>query len=104
VNQVTPLLQLSDSQKDQVYNALYQVQSTAPDPTSLIGNPDAASILAAQTKATEAALGTVLTPAQMALYQQEEAATPRFGGRGGRGGGGGTTPAATSAPQTPAAQ
>ena len=94
VDQVAPLLQLSDSQKDQVYNALYQVQIAAPDPVSLLGNPDAASILAAQSKATEAALANVLTPDQMALYQQAEQTMPRFGRgmRGGGGGGGGAPP------------
>jgi len=99
VNQIVPLLQLSDSQKDQVFSALYQVQMGAPDPTSLMTNPNAASVIAAQAQATQAALAKVLTPDQMALYQQEgQSFTPGgFGGggggrRGGGGGGGGGAP------------
>jgi Spy/CpxP family protein refolding chaperone len=96
VNQVAPLLQLSDSQKDQVFSALYQVQMTAPDPASLMTNPNAASIIAAQAQATQAALAKVLTPDQMALYQQEGQTFTAggFGGRprdGGNGNGGATT-------------
>jgi Spy/CpxP family protein refolding chaperone len=87
VNQVAPLLQLSDSQKDQVFNALYQVQMSAPDPTSLITNPNAATVITAQAQATQAALAKVLTPAQMTLYQQEgQSLSTSGGGRFGRGG------------------
>jgi len=111
INQVAPLLQLSDSQKDQVFNALYQVQMGAPDPTTMMTNPMAA--VTAQSQATQAALAKVLTPDQMALYQQAAAAVPTFGGGGGRraggnggggnggggngggGGGNGATPTAT---------
>jgi hypothetical protein len=90
VNQMAPLLQLSDSQKDQVASALYQVQLTAPDPTSLMTNPNAASVMTAQAQATQTALAKVLTPAQMALYQQEGQSfnmggfpgRPRNGGNG----------------------
>jgi Spy/CpxP family protein refolding chaperone len=90
VNQVAPLLQLSDSQKDQVFSALYQVQMSAPDPATLLTNPNAASVMTAQAQATQDALAKVLTPAQMALYQQagQTLSTPG-GGRFGRGGGGG---------------
>jgi hypothetical protein len=84
VNQMAPLLQLSDSQKDQVASALYQIQAAAPDPTSLMTNPNAASVIAAQAQATQAALAKVLTPDQMALYQQQ---AQSFGGGGRRGGG-----------------
>jgi len=90
VNQVAPLLQLSDSQKDQVFNALYQVQMSAPDPATLLTNPNAASIMTAQAQATQNALAQVLTPAQMALYQQAgQTLSAPGGGRFGRGGGGG---------------
>jgi len=86
VNQIAPLLQLSDTQKDQVFNALYQVQMAAPEPASLMTNPNAASIMAAQAKATQDALAKVLTPAQMALYQQQgqslSGGPGRFGGGG----------------------
>jgi hypothetical protein len=93
VNQIAPLLQLSDSQKDQVFSALYQVQLTAPDPTSLMTNPDAASIVAAQAQATQDALAKVLTPAQLALYQQQGQSFSMFGGGRRRGPGGGPPPA-----------
>jgi hypothetical protein len=86
VNQITPLLQLSDAQKDQVFNAVYQVQMSAPDPTTLFGNPNAMSVLSSQSQATQAALAKVLTIDQMALYQQQQQAAPQFG-FGGRGGG-----------------
>ncbi|HEV3271312.1 MAG TPA: hypothetical protein VGZ93_03940 [Candidatus Methylacidiphilales bacterium] len=89
VDQMMPLLQLSDSQKEQVYNALYQAQATAPDPTTLITNPNAASVIASQAQTTQAALAKVLTPDQMALYQQQAQMAPAFGGFRGGGGGGG---------------
>ena len=96
VNQVAPLLQLSESQKDQVFSALYQVQMTAPDPTSLMTNPNAASVMAAQAQATQDALAKILTPDQMALYQQQGQSFSTFGGFGGGGrrgqGGGGPPP------------
>jgi Spy/CpxP family protein refolding chaperone len=96
VDQMMPLLQLSDSQKDQVYNAIYQAQMTAPDPSSLMTNPNAASIITAQAQATQAALAKVLTPDQMALYQQQAQSMPRFGFGGG--GGSAVGGAATAAP------
>jgi Spy/CpxP family protein refolding chaperone len=103
VNQVTPLLQLSDSQKEQVFNALYQVQASAPDPISLMTNPNAATVIAAQAQATQDALAKVLTPDQMALYQQEGQTVSQFGGfgggrRGGGNGGGGAPPAGGTPP------
>jgi len=110
VNQVAPLLQLSDSQKDQVFSALYQVQMTAPDPTSLMTNPNAASVVTAQAQATQAALAKVLTPDQMALYQQEgqSVSTEGFGGRfrnggngNGNGGGNGNGAATATTPPPP---
>ncbi len=101
LDQIAPLVQLSDSQKEQVSNALYQLQMTAPDPQSLMTNPNPEAAIAAQAQATQAALAKVLTPDQMALVQQEAqtvaAADPggpggfgggRRGGGGGRGGGG----------------
>jgi hypothetical protein len=82
VNQVAPLLQLSDSQKDQVFNALYQVQSTAPDATTVMTSANPAAAIAAQAQATTDALAKVLTPDQMALYKQQSQNQPRgFGGR-----------------------
>jgi Spy/CpxP family protein refolding chaperone len=86
VNQIAPLLQLTDAQKDQMFTALYQVQAAAPDPSTLMTNPDAASIVAAQAQATQAALAKVLTPDQLALYQQQGQAfaNPGGGGRFGR--------------------
>lgn len=99
MNQVAPLLQLTDSQKDQVYTQLYQIQMAAPDPTSLMTNPNAPSILTNQAQATQAALAKVLTTDQMALYQQEAASMPTFtGGRRGNGGNGGGNAATAAAP------
>jgi len=106
VDQMMPLLQLTDSQKDQVYNTIYQSQMSAPDPTSLMGNPNAMSVVAAQAQATQTALANVLTPDQMALYKQQAQLMPQFGGGGmgrfggGGNGGGGAPPAPTPAPAT----
>jgi hypothetical protein len=108
VDQMTPLLQLSDSQKDQLSSALYQTQLTAPDPMSLMTNPNAATVVAAQAQATQAAMAKVLTPDQMALYQQagQSFALGGYGGRfrGGGGGGGGNGNAAAAPPPPPAGQ
>jgi hypothetical protein len=113
VDQMSPLLQLSDSQRDQVSQALYQIQASAPDPVSLMANPNAAAVIAAQAQATQDALAKVLTPDQMALYQQMGQSFSQGGGRFGRGGGGGgggggngngaaPTPAPTTAAAPPA--
>jgi Spy/CpxP family protein refolding chaperone len=100
VNQMAPLLQLNDSQKDQVAGALYQIQIAAPDPTSLMTNPNAASVIASQAQATQDALAKVLTPDQLALYQQQGQSLSQFGfaGRGHPGAGN----AAAGAPAAPA--
>ena len=76
MTQVSPLLQLSDAQKDQVESALYQVQLDTQDPDwiknnagSTAGNPLA--IREAQEKAKEDALAKILSPDQLATYRQE---------------------------------
>ena len=76
MNQVAPLLNLSETQKDQVESALYQVQLDMQDPNwiqkngaSVATNPTA--ILDAQEKAKEDALANVLTPDQLAAYKQQ---------------------------------
>jgi hypothetical protein len=76
MNQVAPLLQLSETQKDQVESALYQVQLDSQDPTWIqknVGNVGAnpAAILDAQEKAKEDALATILTPDQMSAFKQQ---------------------------------
>ena len=79
MNQISPLLQLSDSQKDQVYTALYQVQQNAQDPnwiknnmTASPGSPaNPSAFLDAQAKAKEDALAKILTPDQLATYHQQ---------------------------------
>jgi hypothetical protein len=74
MNQISPLLQLSDSQKDQVYSALAQVQSDAQDPTWIKNNASPSNPLAmldAQAKAKEDALAKILTPDQLAAYHQQ---------------------------------
>jgi len=75
MNQVAPLLQLSDAQKDQVYSALYQVQVNSTDPNWVKNNlptsTDPTAILTAQAKAKEDALSKILTPDQMTTYHQQ---------------------------------
>lgn len=75
MNQVAPLLQLSDSQKDQVYNALAQAQVDSQDPTWVKNNvsnsSDPTALLEAQAKAKEDALSKILTPDQLATYHQQ---------------------------------
>jgi hypothetical protein len=74
MNQVAPLLQLSDSQKDQVYSALYQVQQDSTDPNWIKANvstTNPTAILDAQEKAKEDALAKILSPDQMTTYQQQ---------------------------------
>ncbi|MEJ0000402.1 MAG: hypothetical protein WDO13_15340 [Verrucomicrobiota bacterium] len=75
LNQVESLAQLNDAQKDQVYNALYQVQMDSEDPNWVkanVGNgTDPTAFLDAQEKAKEAALGKILTPDQLAAYQEQ---------------------------------
>jgi cell division protein FtsB len=100
VNSIAPLLQLSDTQKDQVYGALYQTQLSAPDPTTLFGNPAAMATLQAQAAATAAAMQKALTPDQLAVYQQEQAMNggPRRGGNTGGGNNGGANANANGNP------
>jgi hypothetical protein len=74
MNQFAPALQLSDSQKDQVYTALTQVQLQAQDPNWIKSNvnpADPSAILDAQAKAREDALSKILTPDQLTTYQQQ---------------------------------
>ena len=76
MNQMAPLLQLNDSQKDQVYSALAQVQSDSQDPAWIKNNVPTSpanplAILDAQAKAKEDALAKILTPDQLAAYHQQ---------------------------------
>ena len=75
LNQMSPGLQLSDTQKDQVYTALYQAQMDAQDPNWIKNNNsnpiDPSSMLDAQAAAKDAALAKILTPDQMATYRQQ---------------------------------
>ena len=74
LNQLTPMLQLSESQKDQAYNALAQAQLQSQDPKWIKANAtmsDPTSILDAQAKAKEDALSKILTPDQLATYHQQ---------------------------------
>ena len=75
MNQLAPLLQLTDSQKDQVSSALYQLQVNSQDPNWIKnhpGNPsDPTAFLDAQAKAKEDALAKILTPDQLATYHQQ---------------------------------
>ena len=75
MNQFAPALQLSETQKDQVYNALAQAQLNTQDPNWIKnnlpsgGNPTA--MLDVQAKAKEDALAKILTPDQLAIYHQQ---------------------------------
>ena len=74
MNQLAPLLQLNDSQKDQVYSALAQAQLDMQDPNWIKANAntgDPAAIMDAQAKAKEDALAKILTPDQLATYHQQ---------------------------------
>ena len=76
MNQMAPLLQLSDTQKDQVGSALMQVQLDTQNPDWIKNNVATSStnplaILDAQAKAKENALSKILTPDQLATYHQQ---------------------------------
>jgi Spy/CpxP family protein refolding chaperone len=114
VDNLVPLLQLTDDQKEKAMTALYQQQLSAPDPASLAGNPNVLGTLAQQGQTVQAALKQVLTPDQYTLYQQSEQLQQQgltnFGGRNrgnggnGNGGGQGQRPAdAGNAPGSPTA-
>jgi len=107
VDGLMPLLQLTDSQKDQAMQSLYQAQLTAPDPQSLIADPNAMTSLANQAQSTQAALAKVLNPGQLALYQREAQVTAdalasfqggRRGGNGGNNGGNNGGPQGNAVP------
>jgi hypothetical protein len=111
VNTMAPLLQLTDAQKDQISSALYETQMSSPDPMTLMGNPNAATIMAQQAKAAQDALTKVLTPDQQTVYQQAAQVLNDFGGgpgggrqrgNGGGGNGGNNAPAPATAAATPA--
>ena len=76
MNQMAPLLQLSETQKDQVGTALYQVQLDTQNPDWIKNNATTSStnptaILDAQAKAKEDALSKILSPEQLATYHQQ---------------------------------
>ncbi len=76
MNQLAPLLQLNDGQKDQVANALYQAQLNMQDPAWIKNNmgtngTDPSAMMDAQAKAKEDALSKILTPDQLATYHQQ---------------------------------
>jgi hypothetical protein len=76
VNQMSPILQMSDSQKDQAYSALAQVQTEVQDPNWIKANVptnpnDPFAVMEAQSKAKEDAMSKILTPDQMATYTQQ---------------------------------
>jgi hypothetical protein len=116
VDQLMPLLQLTDDQKGKAMNLLYQQQLSAADPATLVANPTTAvATLTAQGQTAQSSLQKVLSADQYALYQQQQQLQAQtfanFGGRRGgngngnggnqnNGGGNGTaaTPAATAAP------
>jgi hypothetical protein len=94
VDNLMPLLQLSDDQKEKLMNGLYQQQLSAPDAGGLANNPNPMGALAQQGQVLQSVMKQVLSADQYALYQQNEQvqtqAFGNFGGgrRGGNGGGG----------------
>lgn len=88
VDNLMPLLQLTDEQKEKAVTALYQQQTTAADPASLMTNPNPLGTLARQGQSVAAAMKQVLTPDQYTLYQQDtQLQAQAFGNFGGGGGG-----------------
>jgi hypothetical protein len=87
VDNLMPLLQMTDDQKEKAMNALYQQQLNAPEPTSLLGNPNALNILAQQGQTMQTAMKQVLTPDQYTLYQQSDQLQQQMFANGGGGGG-----------------
>ena len=76
MNQVAPMLNLSETQKDQVESALYQAQLDSQDPKWIQKNAanmkgDPTAMMDAQEKAKEDALASILTPDQMTAYKQQ---------------------------------
>jgi hypothetical protein len=99
MNQLAPLLQLTDAQKDQMVQQLYQIQMQAPDPGTMMTNPNAAAMLTQQAQATQSVYSKVLNAQQLDLYQQEgQAVTQNRQGRNGNtaAGANGTNPAAAT--------
>lgn len=94
LNSVAPLLQLSQTQSDQIYKQLHDMQMSQPDPMSVLGNPTAMAA-ANPDKSTDMILKQTLTADQYSLYQQDQAAQ---GGR--RRGNNPQTNPANTAPQT----
>ena len=100
VDNMMPLLQLNDDQKGKLMNALYQQQLSTPDnPGGLANNPNPLGALAQQGEAVSAAMKSVLSSDQYALYQQNEQVQAQaiqnfggFGGQGRRGGNNGGNP------------
>ncbi len=72
IDQMMPLLQLTDAQKEQAMNALYQQQLSAPDPASLLTDPRAMNQLSSQAQAQSSVLAKVLNQDQLALYTREQ--------------------------------
>ncbi|MCE0522653.1 MAG: hypothetical protein LV480_07055 [Methylacidiphilales bacterium] len=70
MSQLAPLLQLSDAQKDQVSNALYQFDANLSQRMKTNGTDPIAN-LEAEAKAKEDALAKILTPEQLATYHQQ---------------------------------
>lgn len=74
LNQMSSGLQLSDSQKDQVYTELYQEQMNTQDPNWIKNNvnpSDPSALMDAQAAAKDAAMAKILTPDQMTTYRQQ---------------------------------
>jgi hypothetical protein len=72
-NQLAPLLQLTDSQKDQVDAALYQLNTQGANgiKSTSVNPSDPTAFLDGQAQAKEDALAKILTPDQLAVYHQQ---------------------------------
>ena len=88
VDNMMPLLQLSDDQKEKVMTALYQQQLSAPDGAAMAQTPNPLQALAQQGQSVQSAMKGVLSPDQYALYQQSEQVTQQAIATNGFGGGG----------------
>jgi hypothetical protein len=75
LNQMAPGLNLTDTQKDQVYSALAQTQLQSLDPDWIKANinaNDPSALLDARNKAQDDAMAKILTPDQLVIYQQQQ--------------------------------
>jgi hypothetical protein len=96
VDDVMPLLQLTDDQKEKAVSAIYDQMVNQPDPLKALASPNGLSTFAKQAQGVQGIMQKVLSPDQYALYQQATAPP----GDGNRPAATGTPPASTNASGT----